>query len=450
MATPRQRRIEEIEKRLGNRKLIWFGTRGTDCQSLLQIHQFSEVYSIVAPLDSLSISAEVCLETLKHQRVDLDTYSIDYDSSVEAQELLTRLFSSLAKPSVVAMYRPGRFFTAIYYPRSEFVEYLGQFQERQAPFEHKPWVESELSKCGVRVVPWHYLGDTERPRVEEMLEQGPIVLRSSRSDGGIGVALIRTLEEIGSKWPSHSDNFIGVAPYLSPSIPLNVNACVFRDGRVSLHSPSLQLIGLPGFTNRTFGYCGNDFAQIRELGPQVLGQLEDIVIRSGKWLAGVGYLGAFGVDALLFDGNVYLTEINPRFQGSSHLTSQIDRDLDRADMFLEHIGAFLGLEPAESPSFHLWDLAKEQRKVSQIICHNCTPNSLCRTIARSSDIGDVSCALLPKQFITVDPEAILFRGIIYDSVTSNGTCLSEKYPQELNLLIAELFEPILNLETKEN
>ena len=109
--------------------------------------------------------------------------------------------------------------------------------------------------------------------------------------------------------------FIAAAPYLVPNIPLNVNACVFSDSLVSLHSPSFQLIGLPGFTSRTFGYCGNDFAQVRELEGNVLDQLEHIVLESGKWLAGKGYVGAFGVDALLCKGQVYLTEINPRFQG---------------------------------------------------------------------------------------------------------------------------------------
>ncbi len=442
MSNSRQRRIEEIEKRLGTRSLIWFGTRGSDSQALLQIRQFREVFSIIAPLGSLSIPCEVCLENMKRIRVDLDRYSIDYDSSPEAQDLIRRLFSSLTKPTVVAMYRPSRFFTSIYYPRCDFVEYLGQFQERQAPFEHKPWVESELRKRGVRVVPWRYLGDTERARLEEILEQGPVVLRASRSDGGLGLSLITKLEDFSALSPAHADNFIGAAPYLYPNIPLNVNACVFQDGSVSLHSPSLQLIGLEGFTGRTFGYCGNDFAKVRDLDSNVLDQLEEIVVRSGRWLARMGYLGAFGVDALLYEGDVYLTEINPRFQGSSHLSSRLDMDLDRADMFLEHIAAFLGLPPSEKPMRHLRELASEQHRVSQVVCHNFYPYSMRRNCKSVVDTDFFTCQLLPKSNVAIDPEAILLRAVILDSVTQDGTSICEGYRSRLSGLLEGLFDPI--------
>ena len=138
----RKQRIEQIESRLGKRKLVWFGTRGTDSRALLEISQFSEVFSIITPFGSPSLRLEVCLETLKGLRVDLELYGLDYDTSPEALDLRRYLFASLGEPAVVATYCPGSFFTSIYYPRSEFVEYLGLFHERQAPFEHKPWVES--------------------------------------------------------------------------------------------------------------------------------------------------------------------------------------------------------------------------------------------------------------------------------------------------------------------
>ena len=437
MSSIRKQFIKQVEARLGRRKLVWFGTRGTDSQALLQISQFSEVFSLIAPLDSLSIREEVCLETLKCVRVDLDRYSIDYDDSAEARHLLQRLCDSLGEPTVIAMYRPGAFFTSTYYPRSEFVEYLGLFHEQQAPFEHKPWVESELRRRGVRTVGWRYFGDADRKRVHEDLENGPVVLRTSRSDGGAGLTLIHDPSEIGSRWPTHSDRFLAVAPYLVPNIPLNVNACVFSDSSVSLHSPSFQLIGLPGFTSRTFGYCGNDFAQVRELEGNVLNQLEHIVLESGKWLASKGYVGAFGVDALLYEGQVHLTEINPRFQGSSHISSTIDAQLDRPDMFLEHIAAYLGV-PAP-PFVGLRDLTRNQPKIAQVVCHNVGPNPVCLGVEHPSETSDVSCTLLPKEHIAVEPEAILFRAVVENSVTADGGSLREEYGVKLRDLIHSLF-----------
>ncbi len=440
MRTIRERRIHQIEDWLGTRKLVWFGTRGTDSQALLQISQFSEVYSIVAPLHSINIAAEVCLESSKRRRVDLDQYNIDFDESREARELISQLFTSLEKPAAVAMYRPGGFFTAIYYPRSKIVDYLGQFQERQAPFEHKPWVESELRKLGIKTVPWQYFGDGERPRLEELLSKGPLVIRASRSDGGAGVALIHKSSDIDGCWPRHSDMFFAAAPYLFPNVPLNVNAVVFENGEVSLHSPSLQLIGLGGFTNRKFGYCGNDFARVRDF-PEALDQLEDIASKAGRWLASMGYRGAFGVDALLHNDNVYLTEINPRFQGSSHLSSLLDRELERPDMFLEHIAAFLpDLGPAQSPDRHLRDLAREQRPVAQVVCHNCTSVVQTRNSYPAPETGPIQCMLLPDKGVEVDPEAILLRAVIEDCVTKDGLSLCEPYLSLLKSLIRRLFQ----------
>ena len=93
------------------------------------------------------------------------------------------------------------------------------------------------------------------------------------------------------------------------------------------------MIGIPGSTLNTFGYCGNDFTRIRELDVTVLQALQEMTIRAGRWLSSMGYVGAFGVDALLHEGEVFLTEVNPRYQGSSLLSSHLDAALDRPDVF---------------------------------------------------------------------------------------------------------------------
>ena len=95
------------------------------------------------------------------------------------------------------------------------------------------------------------------------------------------------------------DGFLAASRYLDPHIPLNINACVFQDGTVTLHGPSVQLIGIPDLTRRTFGYCGNDFGAIRHLDPRFVKEFEKMVLKVGGWLWSQGYLGAFGVDALV-------------------------------------------------------------------------------------------------------------------------------------------------------
>jgi len=231
----RRQRIAQIERRLGKRKLIWYGTRGTDAQVLLDLPQFSECFSLIAPLGALSLDVEVCLETMKGLRVDLDAYRIATDPSPEALDFQRRLLDSLGEPAVVTTYRSDPTFTSMYYPRSDRVEYLGLFHERQAPFEHKPWVETELKTWDVPTIPRRYLRQDDTDLLEELLEQGPLVARSTRSDGGEGLTLIRDAQEAETKLPHYPDQFFSVAPYLAPNIPLNVNAVVFQDETVSIH-----------------------------------------------------------------------------------------------------------------------------------------------------------------------------------------------------------------------
>ena len=436
----RKQRLEEVLRRLGKRKLIWFGLRGADARVLLQVPQFSEIFSITAPFEGASMISEVCLETLEKRRVDLHSHRLDLDVSPGARELHRRLFTALGEPATVLTYRPDSSFTSACFPRFEFVEYLGLFHERHAPFEYKPWVETELKKLGVRTIPWRYYSEYDFPQVAHFLEHGPVVFRSSRSDGGEGLALVRQPGDIDISGQLRQDGFLAVAPYLEPCIPVNVNACVFQDGLVSLHGPSVQLIGVPLCTTHALGYCGNDFAQIRNLESGILDAFEAMAVRVGNWLAHMGYLGAFGIDAVVYEGEVYLTEINPRFQNSSVIATEIDGELGRPDMFLNHMAAFFGMD--SPPLMPLRELARCQRSISQIICYNRWPQAVFRSNEKVPEQqGDVDCTSLPAMDIAVVPGGMLFRAVIQDSVTTDGNTLTEEYEVQLQDLIRCLFPP---------
>jgi len=436
----RRELVRRVQARLGKRKLVWFGTRGEDVQALLDLPQFSEVFSLIAPFGSVSMKVDVCLEQLSGRRLDLDTYDIDQDKSAEARELRRTLFRSLGEPAVVVPYRPLAFLSSVQYPRSEYIEYLGLFHERQAPFEHKPWVESELKRLGVPVVPWRYFTDDDRMRVQEQVDAiGAVVLRTNRSDGGVGLKLVRTAEELVEAWQPLPDGFLAAAPFLTPHTPLNINVCVFFDGSVTLHTPSLQLLGISGCTGRSFGYCGNDFgAVLEQIEPRHLDDLEEITVRAGQWLADKGYLGAFGVDAMVHDGSVYLVEINPRFQGSSALSAKIDCEQDRPDIFLCHLAAFLGISLGWQPS--LRDIVGAQPRFAQIICHNAADTPLHSRWGAGMTHDEFTYSLVPPRTVTVDPEAILFRAWTHRPVTQNGFSVDEISRSLIEHRLATCFE----------
>ncbi len=431
----RQRRITEIERALGKRGLIFFGTRGADAEPLLAIPQFEEVFSQIAPLDAISVR-ETCLETLTSERVDLDSYDIDGDKCDAVRKIRGELLKAFARPAVVLAYRPCALLASAWFPRSEHVTYLGLFHGAQGAFEHKAWVESELRSRGVSTLPWVYYADNEADLIAEWSRVEPVVVRANRTDGGVGVKLVRSPGELGLQWPDHGDGFVAAAPYIYPSIPLNINACVFANGKVSLHPASVQLIGIPEATNRAFGYCGNDFARVAELSTPVLTELERITRITGRWLAENGYRGAFGVDVLVQGSRVFLTEVNPRFQGSSLVSAVLDAELDRPDVFLEHAATFLGLDPL--PGMSLPELASQHPPRSHVVQHN---KSATVTTPVSQNIHElaVQCRLIPDTNIKVKPEAAEFQAVFAGGVTEDGRSLLPEITEQVRALRGELY-----------
>lgn len=373
MKTSRHILIEAIQRKIGNRKLVWFGTRGSDARPLLALSQFREVYSLTSPLETVAINSEadICLETISKERVDLDTYDLSRDRSSAARTFCHKLANALSKPCALCMYRPGSFLAPIYYPRRHLVNYLGLFWDHQSAFEYKPWVEAELANAGVKVLPWEYFGADDKRRLLEHLAntKHSLVVRTSRTDGGIGVRLFRRGDDPKRILPKSTDHLLAVSRYLTPNLPANVNAVVYRDGTVSIHPTSTQLLGVPSLTDLPFGYCGNDFGGLKEARKEELEALDVMVRKIGFWLASRQYVGAFGIDAVLHKGEVYLAEINPRFQGSSAIGSEIDRDLDRPDMFLHHIAANLGLPPIVD-QMSVSEITSSAPHIWHLVCHN--------------------------------------------------------------------------------
>lgn len=428
-----RKRIGEITTALQGRQLVYFGTRGADAEPLLMIPNFKAVFSLIAPLQASTVE-ETCLEILTRDRVELDDYSIDFDQRPVVSEIRRKLLRVLERPSALLTYRPCAFLSSVWFPRSDRVKYLGLFHGHQACFEHKAWVETQLADANVPVLSWRFFADEEREIIKEWAEVEPIVLRSNRTDGGIGVRFVQESKTLEAQWPSHNDGFIAVTPFLEESMSLNLNACVYKDGTVTFHGPSVQLIGIPSLTSRRFGYCGNDFAAAKTVDSIIWDELEQITISTAGWLHRQGYLGAFGVDALVHNGRVYLTEVNPRFQGSSLLSARLDALLDRPNVFIEHIAAFLGLE---TPEFsHLRDLVISQAPLSHAVAHNTSNSPVKLKYAKTNDF-DVQCRLLPEDDIRIPIDGITFDLVFSKMITSNGRELTPDATTIIDSLITQ-------------
>jgi hypothetical protein len=363
----RQRTLRLIERSLGKRALVWFGTRGDDIEMVTDLRNLEAAFSVIAGYRQRATIHGAALEDYSHLRVDLDTHDIDEDPLVDPIRALRRdMLASLDRPSAVFTYRPSTFVSAVCFARLDSTDYLGMFKGHQSAFEHKPWVESAVAQLNIPHLRWRYVADDERAHVVPLLRRGPLVLRRSRSSGGVGVVKVESEEELESEWPSQDEAFVSVAPYLDGGLPVNIGAVVW-DTDVTVHYPSVQLIGIPSLTSRPFGYCGNDFGAAADWPARVLDQVENSTILIGRWLQRLGYRGAFGVDYLVKDGQALFMEVNARFQGSTHLSSRISRMQDESCIILDHLAANLHANPV--PSAPLRDRVKACPKLGHVVLH---------------------------------------------------------------------------------
>lgn len=427
---------EALSRRLNGRQLLYFGTRGDDAEGIGDQPELAAVFSIIAAHRGRAAVESLALEDLTGERVDLDTYEIDdhlQDSAVV--ELRQAMLRSLSKPSVVITYRPSTLLSAICFARQDRCLYAGMFKDHQAAFEHKPWVESSIRAMNIASIPWTYIADEEQLDALPILDEGPVVLRRSRSSGGTGLFRIQSASELDSVWPEQDEAFVSVAPFIPDGIPTNVSAVAWRDG-VTLHGVSVQLIGVPELTSREFGYCGNDFAAAKELPAEAITQMGIATIRIGKWLRSYGYRGAFGVDFLVTpDGQSLFTEINPRLQGVSHLACQVAAATGASCVLLEHVAASLGINAPSGPT--LREQVDQWDPVSHVVLHRKDPPAALTDTARIVDDllalqgvrrVDVVC----PSAVTPAPGATIARATIGERVTPNGMSLLGHWASHLS------------------
>ena len=322
--------LRQVSAALANRRLVWAGIRGDDAEPLGDLPQFEASYTIINPYSRRLSVDGAAYEDLTGVRVDLETWDIDdHLGAVETATFRRAMLQALSVPSALLPYRPSSFLSAIYFARRDRCLNLGLFGGHQSAFEHKPWVETSIAGLGVPTIPWTYVADEEQLRTEELLRQGPVMLRRSRTSGGEGIVRVDDAEQVRAQWPRVAEAFVSVAPFLEGGPPVNVGATAWHDG-VTVHYPSIQLIGIPDCVTRPFGYCGNDFGLAKQLDRRVLDQIESSTTAIGNWLRSYGYRGTFGVDFLVHDGVPLFTEINPRFQGSTHASCQLAIDADES------------------------------------------------------------------------------------------------------------------------
>lgn len=419
----RERLRRAVEARIGNRRLVWFGTRGDDVESVVDLPQLEASFSVISTYRSRKKVRATSLEDVRKSRVDLDAYDIDNElSHDDVVELRQHLLRTLREPSVLFTYRPSVFLSAIHFARLDRCEYAGMFKDHQAAFEHKPWIETQVAALGLPTVPWTYIADEEQLNTLDRFGDQPLLLRQSHSSGGFGFAAVEHVGELQERWPHQQEAYVAVAPLLDETVPLNVGAVVWGDG-VTVHPLSFQLIGIPGGTDRRFGYCGNDFAVCADLDRAMIELVEKRTVIVGEFLRKLGYRGAFGLDFLVNGHEVLFTEVNPRLQGSTHLSAEISTRLDEPCILLEHLAACLGMPSDRAAG--LVDYARAAPSVAHVVAHNLTGEPATVDVDRLHRVTEERAwvkrvDVLPEPGVVIEPGATVARFTVEGPITKTG------------------------------
>ncbi|HEU4885405.1 MAG TPA: ATP-grasp domain-containing protein [Longimicrobium sp.] len=401
-------------------RVVWFSSKVTDGAPLRDVCDLAAACSLIGGAQLLRPGTEGhCVEDATGHRFDYDCRSFD-EIGAEHLRPIVDLVRGLARSGPVTLlpFFAYRATTRIALTTPN-VTLLGNPPELEAMFNSKPWVLDQFHRIGVPAPRWHHFTrDAPPPDLPY-----PVVVSPPSGTGGQGMFLVHSRAELARLLADpQTPAFLSAAAYLESPLSLNVTGCVHADGGVSTHPLSLQVIGAPACTTRRFGYCGNDFGRAAEVvDPPLAARVESILGTVGRWMHGYGFRGAFGLDLMIHRGEVLVSELNPRFQGSSHLGATLMREAGAEDVYVQHIRAHLGLPTPPGPS--LADVTRRQGPLSQVFCYNGPPLPVPgdgdAEDAADGDADDV-LEFIPRPGVSLDAHSLLFRYVTRRPVLDAG------------------------------
>lgn len=144
------------------------------------------------------------------------------------------------------------------------------------------------------------------------------VIQASSSCGGSGTWLFshQTASTIYN-FLKRDERYI-VTPYIPHSVSVNIHSIIYEK-EVVLLPPSVQIISTE---NVNFSYNGGDFLSYRKLPQIIKDKVASHAHMIGDKLRDKGYRGVCGIDFLITESDIYLMEINSRFQASTILINK--------------------------------------------------------------------------------------------------------------------------------
>ena len=164
------------------------------------------------------------------------------------------------------------------------------------------------------------------------------VVQSVIASGGEGTNILTEDNEHLIKMRLSAEEQYLVSGYEDKNIPLNMHA-IISDEDIMLFPISIQILNNH---NGKLLYHGSDFIEAKNLHISEINQFYDYMFIICKKLQEDGYRGITGVDAMCVNGEVFILEMNNRFQGSTFLLNLALKDKHLPSMQELNYNAFYG------------------------------------------------------------------------------------------------------------
>ena len=229
--------------------------------------------------------------------------------------------------------------------------------------------------------------------------------------GGNGTLFIRSEADFTAAGARFGDALMWVAPFLS-DVSVNINA-VAAAGDAAVGYPSIQLAGLADLGAGPGAYCGNDFAATRLLPAETVEEIQRQTARIGEWLSALGYRGLYGLDFVLDqdNGRAYAVDLNPRWQGSTFLSTQAELEAGRLPLAVAELAYRFGAL-SETELLGYEDDFSRPIVCSQMVLH-----------AKAAEWTAVTGEVLPGVYREASDLAFLRQGIVLGNLDEQGEFL---------------------------
>ncbi len=348
--------------------VVWLGLRASD-YSMIRFIDPNMVVSTRYGKDTINIENKLSMVSAeKHTKTRTDSHMEELDPYIPD---FLKFLASLEDVSanLVCYYSTPKLEELVSkYPN---IHILNPPHSLKSYLDQKTVVTRQLKELGVKCIP-----GVEGAFSQEMFDpiarkyDLPFVVRFDESSAGFGVYLINSHADFMDLLPQNLGKPTTFMKYIDGK-SLNINA-VRTYNFVVFSEPSFQIIGPKECTINEFGYCGNDFNIGSKISDEQLQSIFSITQKVGDWLGNLGYYGMFGLDLLADEKDVYFTEINPRFQGST--STLVDRQIEIGKIPLSffHLVPYLDGLSLNEDFVDGYNTVQSPLDVSQILLKNIT------------------------------------------------------------------------------